>query len=91
MIITKSDYIVMSCSVPSEATVCVRRVPAPASVPRRALLPRLPVRAVQLLSMRPDEVTTPYFHLTTPSLNKSSCYWPSTSVIHLIGASRYTR
>lgn len=41
-------------SVPAEAAVRVRRVPAAASVPR-PLLPRLAVRPLQLLSMRPDE------------------------------------
>lgn len=41
-------------SVPPEAAVRVRRVPAPAGLPR-AVLPRLAVRALQLLITRPDE------------------------------------
>lgn len=41
-------------SVPTKAAVRLRRVPAPTSL-RRALLPRLAVRPLQLLSKRPDE------------------------------------
>lgn len=41
-------------SIPAKAAVRVRRVPAAAGV-SRPLLPRLAIRALQLLSMRPDE------------------------------------
>lgn len=37
------------CSVPSEATVRVRRIPGTSSLPR-TLLPRIAIRAVQLLT-----------------------------------------